>query len=194
MRVGCTYNTIRYRVGAPDFQIGKTLKSDPQSQAPGLTFCKSRSAELRHVCLSCRSSSMGTGHVPAEGANHVVHIQVTSGPACDRLTSRFFAHPLLRLAMQCGNRTIPETIDALAAEHPDRVWARYFANSNDFDAGVCQSVTFSVLARAIDALAWHLHNLYPDYEQSLTVLYIGPSDIRYFILACAACKCGLKVS
>jgi hypothetical protein len=103
-------------------------------------------------------------------------------------------HRFPKLTMQCGNRTIPEAIDALAAEQPDRVWARYFANSNDFDAGVCQSITFSVLARATDALAWHLNNSIPARPRGSTVLYIGPSDVRYYIVAAAACKCNLKVS
>lgn len=102
-------------------------------------------------------------------------------------------HRFPELTMQCGNRTIPEAIDALAARQPDRVWARYFANSNDFDAGVCQSVTFSVLARAIDALAWHLSTSLPVHPTGNTVLYIGPSDIRYYIVAAAACKCNFKV-
>ena len=96
--------------------------------------------------------------------------------------------------MQRGNRTIPEAIDALSVEHPERVWARYFSNSNDFDSGVCQSVTFSALARAIDALAWHLHSSISAQPKDSTVLYIGPSDIRYYILAAAACKCNLTVS
>lgn len=95
--------------------------------------------------------------------------------------------------MQCGNRTIPEAIDVLSLEHPERVWARYFANSNDFELGRCRTVTFEVLARAIDALAWRLDDAFSVYDQSSTVVYIGPSDIRYFILACAACKCGHKV-
>jgi hypothetical protein len=95
--------------------------------------------------------------------------------------------------MQCGNRTIPEAIDGLSVEHPERVWARYFSNSNDFDSGVCQSVTFSALARAVDALAWHLLFSLPAQPKG-TVLYIGPSDIRYYILAAAACKCNLTVS
>lgn len=95
--------------------------------------------------------------------------------------------------MQSGNRTIPETIDVLSAENPERVWARYFANSNDFELGLHRTVTFSALARAIEALACHLDSTIPTQPKGSVVLYIGPSDIRYFILACAACKCNLKV-
>jgi hypothetical protein len=103
-------------------------------------------------------------------------------------------HRYLELAMQCSNRTIPEAIDALSVEHPERVWARYFANSNDFGDGIYRSVTFESLARAIDFLARLLHTKIPTLPMGSTILYIGPSDIRYFILACAACKCNFKVS
>jgi hypothetical protein len=95
--------------------------------------------------------------------------------------------------MQCGNRTIPEAIDALSTEQPERVWARYFANSNNFESGAYRNVTFSALAGAIDALAWHLDDVFSESDPDSTLLYIGPSDIRYFILACAACKVNRKV-
>jgi hypothetical protein len=110
------------------------------------------------------------------------------------LSSLISLLPSLELTMQCGNRTIPETIDALSIEHPERVWARYLANSDDFDLGICQSVTFSVLARAIDTLVWQLQASIPAQPRGSTVLYIGPSDIRYYIIAAAACKYNLKVS
>jgi hypothetical protein len=95
--------------------------------------------------------------------------------------------------MQCGNRTIPEAIDALSTEQPDRVWARYFANSNDFEAGAHRNVTFATLAGAIDVLAWYLDDVFSECDPSITLLYIGPSDILYFIFACAACKNNRKV-
>jgi hypothetical protein len=91
------------------------------------------------------------------------------------------------------NRTVPEAIDILSIEQPDRVWARYFANSKDFEAGSIRTITFSVLAHAIDVLAWRLKSAIPTQPKGSTVLYIGPSDIRYFIVACAACKCNLRV-
>ncbi|GAB7332229.1 hypothetical protein MBLNU13_g04083t1 [Cladosporium sp. NU13] len=94
--------------------------------------------------------------------------------------------------MRCGGRNIPETIDHLSARSPDRVWARYATSSENFERGELRTVTFSALARAVDTLAWHLHDQITPRSRSSIVLYIGPSDIRYFILACAACKCNLK--
>lgn len=96
--------------------------------------------------------------------------------------------------MRREGRTIPETIDYLSATSPERVWARYAASTDSFERGEICAVTFSVLARAIDTLAWHLRDQVTGNSKSSIVLYVGPSDIRYFILACAACKCSLKVS
>lgn len=95
--------------------------------------------------------------------------------------------------MTCGARTLPGTIDAIAYATPHKVWARYPVDTDDFKAGVFKDVTFLDLARAIDALAWHLHEAFPDRQPLDTVAYSGPPDIRYYALACAACKCGMKV-
>lgn len=96
--------------------------------------------------------------------------------------------------MQCGKRTVPETIVSLSAKYPDRTWARYPITAQDFERGVLQTVTFSALNRAIDTLAWNLKAAITPKLESNVVLYIGLSDIQYFIVACAACKCNLKVS
>jgi hypothetical protein len=95
--------------------------------------------------------------------------------------------------MACGERTIPGTIDNIAAETPDKIWARYPATPEDFRAGIFQDVTFSSLANAINNMAWLLDASFPQREPFETLAYNGPSDIRYYIVACAACKCFMKV-
>lgn len=103
---------------------------------------------------------------------------------------------LVAFTMRCGKRTIPETIDYLARKSPERTWARYATSSTTFERGELRTVSFLALARAIDTLAWYLHDHVATKlgSGSNVALYIGPSDFRYFILACAACKCNLKVS
>lgn len=117
----------------------------------------------------------------------VVKTAVPAGP-------KIFAIEDISLTMRCGGRTIPETIDHLSVTSPQSVWARCATSSESFERGELLTVTFSTLARAIDTLAWHLHDQITPSSGSGIVLYIGPSDIRYFILVCAACKCNLKVS
>ncbi|CAK4026524.1 acetyl- synthetase [Lecanosticta acicola] len=94
--------------------------------------------------------------------------------------------------MSHGNRTIPETIDRLALSHSDKVWARYPLSPEAFEQGEWHSVTFHQLANAIHRLAWRLSELFSEHADLETICYVGPSDIRYFILACAASKCRLK--
>lgn len=96
--------------------------------------------------------------------------------------------------MSCGERTIPATIDEIAKTTPNQKWATYAESREYFERGQLRTVTFGELANAIDRLAWHLDETLSSREDKATVGYIGPNDITYFILACAACKCGLKVS
>lgn len=107
---------------------------------------------------------------------------------------KVLAHPVFIFTMRYRGRTIPETIDHLSAISPERVWARYATSSESFERGELVPVTFSVLSRAINILALHLHDQIALNSSSGVALYIGPSDIRYFVLACAACKRKLKVS
>lgn len=92
-----------------------------------------------------------------------------------------------------GERTLPGTIDQIASSASDRVWARYPVSQEAFKRGELRSVTFKALGNAINRLAWHLDTSLPRLDELETICYIGPSDIRYFILACAACKRGAKV-
>jgi thioester reductase-like protein len=95
--------------------------------------------------------------------------------------------------MACGERTIPGTIDHIASKTPEKIWARYPATADDFQAGILQNVTFASLANAINNTAWLLDAAFPQREPLDTLAYCGPSDIRYYIIACAACKCSMKV-
>jgi hypothetical protein len=95
--------------------------------------------------------------------------------------------------MACGERTITGTIDNIASSTPDKIWARYPATPDDFQAGIFQDVTFSSLANAINNVAWLLDASFPQREPLETLAYNGPSDVRYYIIACAACKCHMKV-
>lgn len=95
--------------------------------------------------------------------------------------------------MACGERTIPSTVDALATDTPNAVWCYYPVSEAAFNQGLFREVSYKHLANAIDRLAWHLDGLLPERVHMNTVAYIGPTDIRYFMLACAACKCRLKV-
>lgn len=94
----------------------------------------------------------------------------------------------------CGERTVLDTIDALAADHPERTWARYPRSQEAFEKAELISVSFAALSNAINRLAWYLDTQLPERRDLDTIAYVGPSDVRYYILGCAASKCRLVVS
>jgi hypothetical protein len=95
--------------------------------------------------------------------------------------------------MSCSQRTLPGTIDTIAAEFPDRTWARFPESQQALGEGRLISVSFAALSNAINRLAWFIDAVLPQRDDLETIAYVGPSDIRYYILACAASKCRLKV-
>ncbi|OJD31552.1 nrps-like enzyme [Diplodia corticola] len=86
--------------------------------------------------------------------------------------------------------TLLEALQKQAKEEPDRIYASY-ALSADLSDGF-RNVTVGELLRAIDVLAWWLHNGWGRSEDFGTVAYVGSSDLRYAIFFYAAIKCGFK--
>lgn len=95
--------------------------------------------------------------------------------------------------MSCAQRTLPGTIDAIARDDPTRTWGRFAKSQEAFEQGSLVTVSFATLSNSINRLAWLLDASLPERSDLETIAYVGPSDIRYYILACAACKCRLKV-
>ncbi|QIW99163.1 hypothetical protein AMS68_004681 [Peltaster fructicola] len=95
----------------------------------------------------------------------------------------------------CGRRTLLSTIDALARTSGSVIWAQYAASTSAFEKGEFRSVSFATLANAIARLADHLAAIQASLQTSAktSLCYIGPSDIRYFLLACAASKLHLEI-
>jgi hypothetical protein len=71
-----------------------------------------------------------------------------------------------------GQRLLHVTIDKIAAETPDRIWA-FIPKSNNLSDGY-RDVSFATFANAINRLSWFLKsNLGPDLGRFKTVGYIG---------------------
>lgn len=93
--------------------------------------------------------------------------------------------------MAYGERLVPQVIDELAKNRPNKP-CFVLPRNNDFTE--VEEVTFARLANAINRMTrWVLDTL-GDGEGERTLCYIGPSDIRYYIMAVAACKAGWRVS
>jgi hypothetical protein len=71
-----------------------------------------------------------------------------------------------------GQRLLHVTIDNIAAETPDRIWASIPKSINLSDG--YRDVSFATFANAINRLSWFLKsNLGPDLGSFRTVAYIG---------------------
>ncbi|GAB7324293.1 hypothetical protein MBLNU13_g08261t1 [Cladosporium sp. NU13] len=86
------------------------------------------------------------------------------------------------VSLSCGERSVLDTIDDLAAIHPERTWARYPASQEAFEKAELISVSFAAFSNAINRLAWYLDTQLPERCDLDTIAYVGPSDVRYYIL------------
>lgn len=96
--------------------------------------------------------------------------------------------------MSIGGRLIPHVIDQLAESKPNEIWAAYPASFKAFEQGELTKITWKTLSNSINRLSWWLVQRLGHGEHLETLCYVGPSDIRYFMFAVAACKTGYKVS
>ena len=96
--------------------------------------------------------------------------------------------------MSIGERLIPHVIDQLAESEPNEIWAAYPASFEAFKQGELTQITWKTLSNSINRLSWWLVDQLGHGEHLETLCYVGPSDIRYFMFAVAACKTGYKVS
>lgn len=89
-------------------------------------------------------------------------------------------------------RLLPIAIDEIAKLEPEALYAEYPASPTSYDKGFTP-VTFAQFANAINGVAWLLENELGQGRNHETVAYIGPSDLRYMIMAIGAVKAGFKV-
>ncbi|KAI0856116.1 acetyl-CoA synthetase-like protein [Xylaria cubensis] len=91
-------------------------------------------------------------------------------------------------SLPLGRRIVPSAIDQLARICPAKTWVSFIRNHTEV-----QHVSFRCCAAAVNAASWWLKATLGTSTTFETVAYIGPNDIRYLILFCAAAKCGYKL-
>ncbi|EWY82991.1 hypothetical protein FOYG_15071 [Fusarium oxysporum NRRL 32931] len=94
-------------------------------------------------------------------------------------------------AGELGRRLIPCILDEMSRDEPDRV-IYSIAKSADISKGFTE-VTARKFANAVNKTAWWLESLVGKSESFQTIGYIGPHDIRYFLLNLACVKVGYQV-
>lgn len=90
-------------------------------------------------------------------------------------------------------RLLPSVIDHRASIDPQGVWAQYPASETTYEDGF-QDATNSQVANAVNVVAWDLKEKLGTFQGCPTVTYLGPNDLRYYIVLLAAAKVGCKVS
>ena len=91
-----------------------------------------------------------------------------------------------------GKRLLHSTIDEIADVNPDKLCA-CIPRSPNLEEGF-KDVTIADFARAIDRTAWWLQDLLGKSTTVGALAYIGPFDLRYFILVAASAKAEYRVS
>jgi acyl-CoA synthetase (AMP-forming)/AMP-acid ligase II len=96
---------------------------------------------------------------------------------------------------QVKGELLPHVLFKLAAEFPDMTYAMFPINSSNISLGY-RNITFSKVANAVNAVAWWIKSNIGNPEKadgSETLVYMGPTDIRYAVLCLGAVVAGYKV-
>jgi acyl-CoA synthetase (AMP-forming)/AMP-acid ligase II len=89
---------------------------------------------------------------------------------------------------------LPNTLFKLAAQYPDLTYSEY-PRSKDVADGF-RKITYEEVANAVHAVAWWIEENVgkPAVDDgSETLVYMGPSDLRYTVLVLGSVMVGYKV-
>lgn len=90
-----------------------------------------------------------------------------------------------------GRRLLPLLIDEIAAQDPERPWVSVAKTDNLQDG--FQDLSYRRFANAINRMAWWLESSIGKGQNHETLAYIGPPDVRYYVVCLVAVKVGYKV-
>jgi hypothetical protein len=90
-----------------------------------------------------------------------------------------------------SRRTLPETLDEIARETPNRRYATTPV-SPDVNQGF-RDVSFEEMINGVNRFAFLLEKLYGRSDNFETLTYLGIPDLRYVMVIFGAIKCGYKV-
>lgn len=100
--------------------------------------------------------------------------------------------PIPEPPMDCGRRLVPKLVDDIAYSDPQRPFVSIPRSSN-LQEGY-EDISYRAFAKAVNSCAWWIEKELGRDQQSKTLFYIGPLDLRYLIVLLAAAKTGHIVS
>ncbi|KAI4263576.1 MAG: hypothetical protein L6R42_001290, partial [Xanthoria sp. 1 TBL-2021] len=113
-----------------------------------------------------------------------------AGPMLSKLQEIIMGSLAIPPAPEYGQRLLPTLVDDLARDSPDKLFA-LIPKSKDLGNGF-HEMTYSMLAQSVNTVALWLERTIDRGQRFETIAYIGATDPRYYILALAAAKVGLK--
>ena len=97
------------------------------------------------------------------------------------------------LSQRNPQRLAPQILDEVTKTEPDREYAQIPISLTGYDEGF-RKVTYSMLANAVNFMAWWLTDTLGSGKDFETLSYIGPNDLMHVVLVLSAVKAGYKVS
>ena len=91
-----------------------------------------------------------------------------------------------------ARKLLPVAIDEIARNEPGALYVEYPKAAASYDESFIP-VTYAQFANAINGAAWLIEKNIGKGGDFRTLAYLGPSDLRYMILAMAGVKAGYKV-
>ncbi|XXG95744.1 hypothetical protein Hte_002014 [Hypoxylon texense] len=98
---------------------------------------------------------------------------------------------IFKLSNSIPNRLIHLLADELAQAVPDHILFSFAKTADPRDGFV--DVSSQTFANAVNRTSWFLRSILGESKNFDTVAYMGPNDIRYFLLMFGAIKAGFKM-
>ena len=87
---------------------------------------------------------------------------------------------------------IPNIVDRRAQTDPEALYAEYPVSTASYKEGYSK-INYHAFANAVNGVAWWLCDTMGQGNNSETLAYIGPNDLRYPALVLGAVKAGYTV-
>lgn len=98
----------------------------------------------------------------------------------------------MELSRSSTDQLLPTVLDDRARSNPKGVWAKFPSSNTTYEDGFRVATNHQV-ANAVNRVAWLLEEQLGRGQNFDTIAYIGPNDLRSYVVLLAGIKVGNKV-
>lgn len=98
----------------------------------------------------------------------------------------------MELSRSSTDQVLPNVLDNRARNNPNGAWAKFPSSNTTYEDGF-RVATNNQVANAVNRVAWLLEEQLGRGQNFETIAYIGPNDLRSYIVLLAGIKVGHKV-